>query len=47
MPKPTKSCSGVISLKGYEFQKERYLLLSDRLFDSVKVERLVASPWHG
>jgi DNA end-binding protein Ku len=25
-------------VKGYEFQKERYLLLSDRDFDSVKVE---------
>lgn len=38
MLKPTKSCSGVISFKGYEFQKERYLLLSDQDFDSVKVE---------
>jgi Ku70/Ku80 beta-barrel domain len=37
-PKPTKSCSGVISFKGYEFQKERYLLLSEQDFDSVKVE---------
>jgi DNA end-binding protein Ku len=25
-------------VKGYEFQKERYLLLSDQDFDSVKVE---------